>query len=140
MSIYLDTSVLAALFTDDPFSERADTLLSEKQSGFLISDFGGAEFSSVVARRVRTNELSITQAREVLSDFDARISRVSKRVEINSSDVRAADTMLRRLDLPLRAPDALHIAVVQRLGAELATFDEKMAACARTLGAPVVVL
>ena len=42
------------------------------------------------------------------------------------------------LDLPLRTPDALNIAIAQRVGADLLTFDHKMAASARSLGTTVV--
>ena len=38
------------------------------------------------------------------------------------------------------APDAIHIAIAQRANADIATFDEGMANCARTLGIPVVAL
>jgi predicted nucleic acid-binding protein len=55
------------------------------------------------------------------------------------SDRSAADLFIRRLDLPLRAPDAINIAIAQRVGATLATFDDKMAECARTLGTNVAV-
>lgn len=48
--------------------------------------------------------------------------------------MKAAEAFVRRLDLTLRAPDALHIAMAQRNGAALVTFDEKMAACAKALG------
>ncbi len=56
------------------------------------------------------------------------------------SDLDDAQTMLRRLDLVLRAPDAINLAIAQRLGAELATFDIRMAECARALGIAVVAL
>jgi predicted nucleic acid-binding protein len=46
--------------------------------------------------------------------------------------------MLRRLDLNLRTPDAIHIAIAQRLGAELATFDVRMAESAEALGVTAV--
>ncbi len=41
---------------------------------------------------------------------------------------------IRRFDLALRTPDALHIAAAGRLSAKLATFDVKMAAAATALG------
>jgi len=44
---------------------------------------------------------------------------------------------LRDLTLGLRAPDAINIAIAQRLGAELATFDKKMATAASKLGVTV---
>jgi uncharacterized protein len=45
--------------------------------------------------------------------------------------------VLRRLDVNLRTPDALHIAIAQRLEATLVTFDWGMAAAARPLGMAV---
>lgn len=40
--------------------------------------------------------------------------------------------------LTLRTPDALHIALAQRLDCELLTFDLKMTAAARALGTRIV--
>ncbi len=54
-----------------------------------------------------------------------------------ADDVRLAETFIRRLDLTLLAPDALHIAMAKREGAALATFDAKMAASAQNLGLDV---
>lgn len=52
--------------------------------------------------------------------------------------MRTAQALLRRLDLPLRTPDALNIAMAQRVEAALATFDIQMARAARTLGLHVL--
>ncbi len=52
--------------------------------------------------------------------------------------MKAAEAFVRRLDLALRTPDALHIAMAQRVDATLVTFDEKMATCAKALGTPVI--
>ena len=52
-----------------------------------------------------------------------------------ASALRAAEGFLRRLDLTLRTPDAVHVALARRIGASLASFDKKMAASARALGA-----
>ena len=60
-----------------------------------------------------------------------------ERVAFTSEDLRAADTILRRFDLPLRAPDAIHLSIASRIGATLATFDSQMAACAVALGVAV---
>jgi predicted nucleic acid-binding protein len=45
---------------------------------------------------------------------------------------------IRRLDLPLKAPDAIHIAIAQRVNAQLATFDQQMANAAGAVGHTVV--
>lgn len=62
------------------------------------------------------------------------MARVVRNVELERGDVAIASSFLRRFDLNLRPPDALHIAIAQRLDAELATFDAGMAACAQALG------
>jgi uncharacterized protein len=58
--------------------------------------------------------------------------------EIRPADLVMAARFLRRLDLNLRTPDALNIAVAQRLGIAIATFDQRMAVAARQLGVPTV--
>lgn len=137
MRAYLDASFLIALFTNDAFSARAEQLLEPEKPVLLISDFACAEFASAVAKRVRVEQFGIGDARLTLSNFDAWMSRGSQHVSMTSSDIKVAEAYLRRLDLTLRTPDALHIAMVQRTGATLLTFDEKMAACARKLGTAV---
>jgi predicted nucleic acid-binding protein len=65
------------------------------------------------------------------------VARSTDNVETLSADIEAANAFLRRLDLPLRTSDALHIAICQRADASLATFDAKMKASAINLGTPV---
>lgn len=134
MSVYLDASVLVALFTDDPFTQRVDVFLDTTPSVLIVSDFAGAEFASTLARHVRTKEVSPKDARAALATFDAWIIRATQRVHVNNADIALADSFLRRLDLPLRAPDAIHIAMSQRVAESLLTFDKRMAASARSLG------
>lgn len=134
--VYLDASVLVPLFTDDAFSTRADRVLRNGVWHAIVSDYATAEFSSAVARRVRTKELSISEAHDAFSDFDVWISR-AHRVEAQPTDISHAATFIRRLDLPLRTPDALHIAIARRMGASLVTFDDGMASAARALGVAV---
>ena len=56
MSLYFDASVLVTLFVIDPSSARAEAFLSAHPEIVVVSDFGVAEFSSAVGRRVRTRE------------------------------------------------------------------------------------
>ena len=60
-----------------------------------------------------------------------------RREQTQPSDIASAEAYLRRLDLNLRTPDALNIAIAQRVGATLVTFDLRMAEAARTLGTAV---
>jgi predicted nucleic acid-binding protein len=79
-------------------------------------------------------ELTTEAARAAFATFDGLAPRTVTRIETSPADIKAAEEFLRRLDLTLRAPDAVNIAVAQRIGATLMTFDDKMAASARTLG------
>lgn len=137
MSLYLDASVIVALLTHDAFTSRADTYIRDRPDILVVSDFAGAEFASVIARRVRTREVTEHAARIVFAELDAWTTRNTERAETTSADVTAATRALRRLDLTLRTADALNIAIAQRIDATLMTFDEKMMAAARALGVSV---
>ena len=138
MSVYLDASVLIALLTNDPFTPRAEAFLRAQAPVLVVSDFASAEFASAIARRFRTREITVEEARSAFSTFDAWTARTASRVETTAPDVAVAATFLRRLDLTLRTPDALNIAIAQRTANMLMTFDEKMAANAHALGTPLV--
>jgi hypothetical protein len=137
VSLYLDASVIVALLTNDVFTPRADSYIRALTPLLIVSDFAGAEFASVIARRVRTREVTEQSARVAFAAFDAWMVRNTERVETTTADVVAATHALRRLDLPLRTADALNIAIAQRVDATLMTFDEKMAVAARVLGVRV---
>jgi uncharacterized protein len=137
VSLYLDTSVLVALLTPDEFAGRSEQFRSDNENSLAVSDFAAAEFASVVSRRVRTRITSRENARSALADFDAWLTGVNLRPQIDPADVARADIYLRRLDLPLRTPDAIHIAIAQRLGATLVTFDRAMTSAARALDVTV---
>ena len=107
---------------------RADTFLRANPSVLIVSDFAAAEFSSVIARHVRTKDITKNDARIVFSNFDVWTALTTQRALIAAADIIAAEVLLRRLDLTLRTPDALNIAIAQRMGATLVTFDKKMAA------------
>jgi predicted nucleic acid-binding protein len=132
--VYLDASVLVALLTNDPFTARAEAFIRANTPVLIVSDFASAEFASAIARRVRTGEITLDDGRIVFSTFDAWTARAARREQTKAADVAATAAFLRRFDLNLRTADALNIAIAQRLGATLVTFDVKMAASARMLG------
>ena len=137
MNVYVDASVLVALFTNDPLTRRADGFLRREGPALAVSDFARAEFASAVSRRVRTGELTTGEAREAFSAVDVWTARAVQSLTTSSADVAAATAFLRRLDLPLRTPDALNIAIAERSGCTLLTFDRKMAENAKAVGLSV---
>ena len=137
MRTYLDASFLIALFANDAFTTGARQFLKAEKPVLLVSDFACAEFASAVAKRLRVGQFGMSDAQLALSNFDAWLPLATQQVSMTSAGIKVAEAYLRRLDLSLRTPDALHIAMVQRTGAVLLTFDKKMAECARILGVPV---
>jgi uncharacterized protein len=86
---------------------------------------------------VRTRDLTREDGQLAFSNLDTWLVRSAYREEITSADIDAATRILRRLEVNLRTPDAIHIAIARRLEATLVTFDRSMAAAARALGIAV---
>lgn len=137
MTVYVDASVVVALLVQDNLSARAETAMTALSDPILVSDVTALEFASAVARRARGGVLSAKMAREAFSDFDLWAKRVG-RVQVGPGDIAAADTIVRRLDINLHGADAIHTAIVQRVGAALLTLDDKMRANAKKLGVAVI--
>ena len=133
MLLYIDASVLVSLFADDALTSRADRALRQRSDIVVVSDFAAAEFASAMARLVRTREMARGKARDAFAAFDSWTDRHARREEIQPSDIAFAEHLLRRLDVTLRTPDALHLALARRLAAMLVTFDRNLARNARRL-------
>jgi predicted nucleic acid-binding protein len=136
LNLYMDASALLPLFIEEPKTQRAQALL--RGNTLVISDFAVAEFSSGVARRARLGEIDDSGASAVFAALDAWAASAAKRESLTTGDVGIAISLVRRLELGLRAPDAINIAIAQRCEAQLLTFDEKMGRSARSLGLTVV--
>ena len=132
----MDASVLVALFTNDALTARADNFLRKNPSVLIVSDCRSGIFLRI-ARQVRTKDITKEDARLVFANFDTWTARTTQRAPMGTADIVAAEVLIRRFELALRTPDALNIAMVQRMGAMLVTFDSKMAAVARTIGTEV---
>jgi uncharacterized protein len=137
VNVYLDASVLVALFSADQFTARAKTFLTTHSPILIVSDFAVAEFASAISRRVRTRDLTASEAHTAFTSFDSWLVRATQRVDATTPDIAAAASVLRRLDLNLRTPDAINIGIADRIGATLATFDVRKATAARALGVQV---
>jgi uncharacterized protein len=136
--VYADASALVALFSDDVFTSRVEVFLTTQSPTLIVSDFAAAEFASAVARIVRMGKTTPQEAQRSFSNFDAWTARATKREPTTASDIASAAAFLRRLELSLRTPDAINIAIAQRVAGSLLTFDDNMARSARALGTTVI--
>ena len=132
MSIYLDASLLVPTVVKEPTSGAVEAYLKTRPER-LISDFAAAEVASSLSRLVRTNLLTAAEAAGRLDDFEAWRAATSIPVEVHPADARLAYAYVRRFELNLRAPDALHLAISRRLDATLVTLDRRLARAAERL-------
>lgn len=138
MNAYLDASVLIPTIVREAGSAAVDRLLRTYSGALVVSDFAAAEVASALSRLVRTGHIARDSAIERLADFDVWRSGMTSPCDMQASDARLAATYVRRFDLMLRAPDALHAAICRRLDLTLITLDRRLATAALALGLDVL--
>jgi predicted nucleic acid-binding protein len=123
----------------EPSSASVDIFMSSRGGALTVSDFAAAEVASALSRLVRVGAFPAADAAARLADFDAWRAAATDTVDLQASDARLANIFVRRFDLMLRAPDALHTAICRRTGNVLVTLDRRLARAAAELGVGVVV-
>ena len=134
MTPYLDASVMVPVFVKETSAMAVCGWLADLPDGAVISDFAAGEFASAISRRVRMAEFEAGFGQELLVSFDRWCAVVGTLVQIMPDDIAAAAVLVRRFELKLRLPDAIHLAACQRRGLTLATLDSGLADAARALG------
>lgn len=137
---YLDTSVVAKRYLAEPGSDEVDRFLAAR-SRVLISRLTVLELRCVLARRRRSGSIGADYEQHALAAMSADIRSGWFEVEplVDRHAVEAFDLISELREHPLRALDALHIAIARGVGARLlATADRRMADAAQALGMEVV--
>ena len=132
----MDASALVAIIADEPLSQRVFDAIRSQDRPPIISDFCRAEASSALAKRMRMRVLPADRIDVYYAHLDQWALAAGDRTTILSEDIERSASDVRRHDLALRAPDAIHIAAAHRLGATLLTLDNGMARAAAALGVP----
>jgi predicted nucleic acid-binding protein len=134
--LYLDTSVLAALYIPERLSAAATTAVGAAPPA--ISALTELEFASVVARRLRERTLSAADGALVLRTFDTHLADGHyKRLPVLAETFVEAGKLLRAGAAPLSAPDALHLAIAASHRELLCTADRQLARAATRIGTKV---
>ena len=134
--LYCDTSAVLKLYLPEPGSAEFNEILEGRDDVF-VSDLVVTEIVSAVARRLYQGSLSRETARRLQHAILGRLDEgVYHRVELTRDVHRRAEHYLLTLQpTPLRAADALHLALATSArAASLATFDARLSAAARAAG------
>lgn len=105
-------------------------------NALVTSTWTLVEFASALTRLKRMNHLE-GDPRHIVATLEAHARSVYVIFHPDSQDFQVArELLLHELRLPLRGPDALHLAVVLRQAETLYTLDQKLLECAQVLGIP----
>ena len=140
MAIYIDASALIPLIVVEPDSRWSQLQVSIASQPPFVSDFAAAEVAATISKFVRMSRITPDEADGLLMHFDAWAATETTGVQTTAADILEACQLVRRFDLKLRAPDALHIALALRNGSKLVTRDKGMARAAQALGLSVAPL
>ena len=137
MKLYLDSSVLVAAFAPEVYSQRALDLLGNA-SEVVISELTVTETRVSLGRKRKRKAMTPAEVSEALTAMADAIEDGVLGVEPLLVEIfRAAEALADRVSVPVRAMDALHIAMAAHLGADLATFDMDQAITATAEGITV---
>jgi len=139
LSIYLDTSILVALWSIEPMTFAAQNWMSQQRTEKLtISRWCITEFSAAMAGKLQIGSITEFERAEALSAFGSAVRGSFSVLEVDQQAFQRAAIFANQANLRVRSGDALHLAVAAGEGLAIVTFDQRMQAAAKALGIGVI--
>lgn len=98
----------------------------------VVSQWAAAEFSSALSVQRRQGRITTDDLDVAERSFDSLLDREFEVAAVLGADLLRARRIVIQDGL-LKAPDALHLAIAERLGSAFATFDQTLHRAARSL-------
>lgn len=137
--VYVDTSVIVALLTVEPSTQRITAWYAGLSDTPACSDWLLTEFSSALSIKLRTGQITEATAKRVRKEFALLTDGGLRIIPVSRGAFAHAAEMVKLHGHGLRAGDALHLAVALELGAShMATLDGTLAANVKRNGMELI--
>jgi predicted nucleic acid-binding protein len=134
LSFLLDASTLVPLVVVEPEHPDIWSFLAGHEAPFVATSFARGEVIAAISRALRKHRLWADQAAIALRDMESFYAVNCRSPAVEDSDIQVAASFVRRFDLALKLPDAIHLACAQRLSLPLLTLDRRLLRAADALG------
>lgn len=115
MIAFLDTSSLMKLYHEEPDTGRVEQVFSIGLDGIYLSELSVLEFRSAMWKKVRTKEITETQALEVIDCFKNDFKNYTW-IKLNTSVIDSASKLLSKYGKKgLRTLDSIQFASALKL-------------------------
>jgi predicted nucleic acid-binding protein len=135
LTLYLDTSLLIAIFTHESASDRSRTWLSDNErEPKAISWWVETEAAAALSMKVRTRQIDPAQRALLAAGIRQLVSSSFIVLDVRHDHFVAAARLADSAPSGLRAGDALHLAIAAESGSVLCTLDKGLAQAGIELG------
>lgn len=132
--VYLDASAWVKLYVPEALSDVLNVALLGRRDVF-VSDLAVTEVASALGRACREDRLDRVAARRLLRTLRHHVtSGIFQRLDLTARvHLEAERLLLGEHGVPLRAADALHVALASSAdAATIVTYDPRLASAARS--------
>ena len=137
--VYVDTSVLVALFTNEATAERISNWVAEETRQLVSGDWCVTEFASALAHKQRSSQITSRQGNAAWKVFGQFCEGHLRLLPLDREVFSQAAQLVRNSKNSLRAGDALHLALALRVKAvAFFTLDVRLAESAGQCKLPVI--
>lgn len=132
--------MVVAYYLPERLSARVQEVY-DGHPGAAISDLVEVEFFAALSLRLRVGDLRREEAERVATTFTTHLeSGLYAAHHLHAGHYRLARAFIARFDLPLKSPDALHLALCAAEGMDFFTADRQLARNAEALDVKVELL
>jgi predicted nucleic acid-binding protein len=132
--VCVDTSVLVALFLNEPHNVAAADWYSREKSERVAAAWCIPEFASVLGIKQRTGAIDAQQAQGAWTRFERMVAADLRLLPVEPAHFHRAAELVLDAASALRAGYALHLACAEAAGAKyMATLDDVLARNAQRL-------